>query len=287
MLLVVAMAFLLTLGVTESRAQARDDAAAQPPSIPKKPLRLETFADRVTLKTGETINVNVWIESKLLEDATIAVFFASDQLALEEAPSRQISLPTDSPTTFTFMAKSTGKSNMVVRVTGINKATQEPIAVSRQIQGIEVQSRAQWGTLLFSSSLFGVVIGALLTFGTTWLNEYRQRRKEAVQRKQWIIANLPALLEFDRTAVLDGRETKFESWRGKLLTEGYYVELEKLIEQRSDLTDLAQPLIRAGFRLQDYEDLRLKKRLDLEFQQSLATELEEIIQGLGKLRVAD
>ena len=132
-----------------------------------------------------------------------------------------------------------------------------------------------------------MVLGALLTFGTTWLNECRQRRREAAQRKQWVVENLPAQLEFDRTAVSDGQETKFEAWRGKLLSEGYYAELEKLTERDSDLGELAQAILRAGFRLQDYEDRRLKSRLEPQFQQSLAQDLGKIIKGIKGLRIEE
>jgi len=132
-----------------------------------------------------------------------------------------------------------------------------------------------------------VVLGALLTFGTTRLNECRQRRREAAQRKQWVVENLSAQLEFDRTAVSDGQETKFEAWRGKLLSEGYYAELEKLTERDSDLGELAQAILRAGFRLQDYEDRRLKSRLEPQFQQSLAQDLGKIIKGIKGLRIEE
>ena len=131
------------------------------------------------------------------------------------------------------------------------------------------------------------MLGALLTFGTTRLNECRQRRREAAQRKQWVVENLSAQLEFDRTAVSDGQETKFEAWRGKLLSEGYYAELEKLTERDSDLGELAQAILRAGFRLQDYEDRRLKSRLEPQFQQSLAQDLGKIIKGIKGLRIEE
>jgi hypothetical protein len=70
---------------------------------------------------------------------------------------------------------------------------------------------------------------------------------------------------------------------GKLLTEGYYTELRKLMEQHPDLRDLARELIEAGCQLQDYEGRRLDKRLANQFKEGLAAKLNEIIEGLRKL----
>jgi len=248
-ILVAAMASIFALAAVASQAQVAADAGARTPPAEKEPLRLETFADRLAVKRGESIDVKVWVASKLIESGTVTVHFAQDQLVLEGAPSRP--LPKGLLLSFIFRAKSTGKSNILVRVEGTHKDTKETITASQHIEGIEVQGGAQWWSPLFSSSLFGVVIGALLAFLTTWLNERRQRRGEERQRQQWIIANLPAQLEFDRAAALDGRETNFASWRGKLLTEGYYADLARLTGQEADPKGIAQALIRAGFRLQD------------------------------------
>jgi hypothetical protein len=235
------------------------------------------------VKKGEEINIRVWVKPTLIESAKGNVFYAGDQLELVGEQPREISISPNSPTTFTLRGKSAGKSNILVLVTGLNKTTQELDSASREIQSIEVKSGVQWATALFSNSLFGVVIGALLTLGTTRLSEYRQRRREEAQRKQWVVETLPAYLEFDRTAVLESQESKFESWRAKLI-EGYYTEVERLTEQRSDLTDLAKALMRAGAHLQNYEDLRLKNRLDPQFREELAKELAEIISGIKSLR---
>ena len=244
-------------------------------------MRLEIFADRSVVKKKEGVKVSVWVESRLLESGTVTILFAGDQLVLDGAAS--YSLPRDSPIIFALTGKHPGKSNILVRAQGVHKDTQETITASQRLEGIEVQAIASWWSPLSSSSLLGVVIGALLTFGATWVHERRQRRREKAQRQQWVLAHLPALLAFDRTAVHESRETKFESWRSRLLTEGYYAEVEQLTGQHTNLKDLPNKLISIGFLLQDYEDRRVQKRLEPQLQQHLETELDEIIQGIKRL----
>jgi hypothetical protein len=279
----VAMAFLALLEVASS-AQVTAEAPSQTPLPPRDPRGLEAFADRLAVKRGEGINIRVWVKSALIESAKGNVFYAGDQLELVGEQPREISISPDFPTTFTLRGKSAGKSNILVLVTGVNKITQELESVSKEIQGIEVQSRVQWATALFSNSLLGVILGALLTLGTSRLNDSGQRRREEDQRKRWVVETLPTYLEFDRTAVLESQESKFESWRTKLLNEGYYTVLEKLTEQRSSLKDLAKALVGVGSHLQNYEDFRLKNRLDPQFQEELAKELAEITSGIKSLR---
>jgi hypothetical protein len=253
----------------------------QSPPVLKEPLQLEIFADRSVVKDRESIKVSVWVESSILESGSVTVLVAEDQLVLNGAAS--YSLPRNSPIIFALRGKHPGKSNILVRMQGVHKDTKEMVSASQRLEGIEVQARTSWWSPLPSSSLLGVAVGALLTFGATWLHERRQQRREKVQRRRWVLVHLPALLAFDRTAVQQSRETRFESWRSRLLTEGYYAEVEQLIGQHTNLKDLANKLISTGFLLQDYEDRRVQKRLEPQLQQHLETELDEIIRGLKRL----
>jgi hypothetical protein len=279
--LIAAMAYFSSLAAATSLAPGVPSPGLQNPPVLKEPMRLEIFADRSVVKERESIKVSVWVEPRLLESGVVTVHFAEDQLVLDGAAS--YSLPRDFPITFALRGKHPGKANILVRAQGIYKDTQETITASQRLEGIEVQALASWWAPLSSSSLLGVVIGALLTFGATWLHERRQRRREKAQRQQWVLAHLPGLLAFDRAAVHESRETQFESWRSRLLTEGYYAEVEKLTGQHTNLKDLANKLISTGFLLQDYEDRRVQKRLEPQLQQRLETELDEIIKGIKKL----
>lgn len=264
------------------RGMASEQSQPRPP--PRPPLRLEMFADRPIVKQGERITLTVWVESRHVDTATIVVFFAQEHLTLVGDPSLSVRLPAEGLRTFTFLANRPGKSNMFVHATGINTETNEIVGASGHIQGIEVQAGLLSVGTGFSSSLLGVILGALLTLGTTWLNERRQRRKEEAQRKRWVTEDLPAQLAFDRGAVLAGRGTTLDSWRGKLLTEGYYGELEKLTAQHPTLRDLGQESMRVGFRLQEYEERRVRARLDKPFQDDLAAQLADLIRRIGELR---
>ena len=60
------------ISLTFSPAFAESESQAKPET---KPLRIETFSDRKTLKEGEEIGVKVWIDSELIDRATVTVFF--------------------------------------------------------------------------------------------------------------------------------------------------------------------------------------------------------------------
>ena len=49
-----------------------------------KPLRLETFVDRKILKEKEEIGINVWIDSDLIDNAAVTVFFPETHLEMKE-----------------------------------------------------------------------------------------------------------------------------------------------------------------------------------------------------------
>jgi hypothetical protein len=284
-LVVVAMGSLVSLAALDFQARSLAGEQAQPPATPRQPLRLETFANRLIAKKGESIDIRVWVESTVVDSATVTVFYAHDQLALTTgASSLTVSLPAEGLMTFTFLAQNPGKSNILVHATGIHRETNERVSASGHIQGIEVQPGLLSLGLGFSTSLLGVILGALLTLGTTRLNERRQRHREDAQRRRWVTEDLPAQLASDRAAVLAGRETKFEAWRGKLLSEGYYGELERLAAPHSDLRDLGQQLMEMGLGLQEYEERRLRERLDLPFQRQLADQLADHIGKIGALR---
>jgi hypothetical protein len=250
-------------------------------SPPREPVRLEIFTDRLIVKEQEGLTLSVWVESRLLESGTLTVHLAQDQLHLEGTASRP--LPQTFPLTFALRGQRPGKSSILVRLAGTHKDTKEAITASQRLEGIEVQARTPWWSPLLTSSLLGVMLGALLTFRATWLHERRQRRRERAQRQQWVLTHLPALLSFDRNAVRTGRETRLESWRNKLLNEGYYTELEQLTEPHATLSNLASRLIHTGFLVQDYEESRARKRLEPQVQQHLEQELEAIIQGIKQL----
>ncbi len=220
----------------------------------------------------------------MMDTATVFILLPKEQLVLQGADSQTVSLPMDAPITFTLTGKFVGRSNVLLYVSGINKNTKEVMTLSQQIDGIEIQALTPWWLKLFSNSLFGVLIGALLTFGTTLVNDYRQSNREKKQRKQWLIANLPAQLEANRIAVEQGKAAQFETWISKLLTEGYYAELRDLAEQKNIQNNLVHSLIEISFCLHDYEHDRTRMRLTKEKQETLASKLSETIEILGDLR---
>lgn len=281
--MVIVITSSLSPALANSQPKVTAEVQSQYSPVPEQPLRLKTFADRVAVKEGEIIKLKVWLESELIDSATVTVFFAEDRLALEGNNSTQVSLPMNSPVTFTFIGKNAGQSNILTYVSGIAKKTNKMITTSQQIKGLEVKGADQWWSKLFSNPLSGVFIGALLTFLTTLLNDYREQRRKKIQRNQWLVANLPAQLEANRLAVLNGRETDSESWMSNLLTEGYYTEIQQMIEQKHDRGDLAQALLEAGFRLRDYEYERSNNRLTSNKQDELAKKLTEVIEKLRKL----
>ena len=270
-LLVTAITFPLSPALAESQMQATSEG---------RELHLETFADRVVVKEGEIINIKAWVESELMDSVTVAVFFAKDRLALKGDDSRKVSLPISSPITFTFTGREVGKSNVLTYVSGLNKETNKMITTSQQIQGIEVRAPAQKWSALLSSPLSGVILGAILTFLTTVLitimTDHLEKRGEKSKRRQWVLTNLPAQLEATSLAVHEGREAKFELWMDKLLTEGYYTELQQLIKKED-----AEKILKTGFRLRDYERDRQETYLDVkERYQDDAEKLSEILDKL-------
>lgn len=151
MLLVAAIVFILALAGVACQAQVTADTGAQTSSAQKELLQLETFVDRLVVKNGEGINVKVWVESKLMESATVTLHFTEDQLVLEGASSRPLSK--DFPMSFTFTGKRNGKSSILVRVDGTHKDTKERITASQRLEGIEVQAKTQWWAPLYSTDL--------------------------------------------------------------------------------------------------------------------------------------
>ena len=279
----VITALLSLLTVAAAAPQTHDSAPLSRISpAPPEPLRLESFADRLHLKVGETVNVTVWVESPPLEAAQVTISFARDQLVLQGAETLPVTLPMPSPLHFALRAGTRpGKSNLLIRVTGTQQTTKASATVSQTIQGIEVQAGDRWWLPLVSGPLPGVVIGALLTLGMTLLHERRQRRREETKRQEWVVTHLPAQLEADRIAVSNEQKTDFAAWTSKLLAEGYYAEMQKLTAHRPGLADLPQALLEAGFLLRDYEEARTNNRLANVEKDHLAAQLANII---GRLR---
>ncbi|MEM9274256.1 MAG: hypothetical protein AAGA80_15030 [Cyanobacteria bacterium P01_F01_bin.143] len=264
-----------------------------PVQLESKLLHIETFSDRKTLKEGEEIGIKVWIDSKLIDLATVTVFFPESQLELNEdlfcqdgvkkKLSCEVSLPRSNPVNFAFTGKKLGKFNLLVQVSGENTKIKQEITERLQIQDIEIQAQAQrWSTIL-SNPLFGVLFGGLLTIGTTAFTNYLQSWWAKRQRKQWIKTNLPAQLEVTRQAILQRKETGFELWMDKLRIEGYYTELQKFAKKQSGHEDLAEKLLNIAFCLRDYERDRKNtlKNVEQEYQDvtSNLTEIINILRG--------
>lgn len=279
---------ITTISLTFSPVLAAPKDKVQPEI---KPLRLETFIDRKTLNTDEEIRIKVWIDSdsKLINNATVTVFFPENQLELREDLSCQdgvkknfscqVDLPRVNAVNFTFTGRKNGKFSVLVQVLGQDKKTKKEITERQQIQDIEVQTQAQWWSKLFSSPLLGVFIGGVLTIGTTAFTNWLQSRWAKRQRRQWIISNLPAQLEVTHQAICQGRETGFELWMDKLRNEGYYTELQQFARQKTGQENLAERLLSIAFRLRDYErDRQGTLRNIKENYQEIADDLAQIIQ---------
>ncbi len=274
------------ISLTFSPVLAESEAQVKPET---KLLRLETFTDRKTLKEGEEIGIKVWIDSELIDRATVTVFFPESQLELKKDLSCQdgvkknssceVELPRSKPVNFAFTGRKNGKFSVLIQVSGQDKKTKKEITERQQIQDIEVQAQAPWWDKLLSSPLLGVFIGGALTIGTTAFTNWLQSKWAKSQRKQWILTNLPAQLEVTRQAICQGRETGFELWMDKLRTEGYYTELQQFARQKPGQENLAERLLNIAFRLRDYERDRKGTYQDVkENYREIAEDLAQIIQ---------
>ncbi len=274
------------ISLTFSPVLAESETPVKPET---KPLRIETFSDRKTLKEGEEIGVKVWIDSEFIDRATVTAFFPESQLELNEDHSCQdgvkknssceVALPRSNPVNFAFTGKKQGKFSLLIQVSGENTKTKQEITERQQIQDIEIQEQAQWGSKLLSSPFLGVLIGGVLTIVTTVVTNWLQRQWAKSQRRQWIETNLPAQLEVTRQAICQRRETGFELWMDKLRTEGYYTELQRFAKRKPGHEDLAEDLLSIAFRLRDYERDRKNfplRKLEPEYQ-DVAENLAQII----------
>lgn len=259
----------------------------------KKPIRIETYADKRLLKEGEEISIKVWIDSELIDRVAVTVFFPKNLLELKDKLSCQdglkknssceVELPRSIPLTFTFSGISVGKFNLLIQVSGQDKKTKKEITERQLVQDVEVQAQAQWWSKLLSSPLLGVLIGGALTIITTLLTNYLQGWWAKRQRWQWIMTNLPAQLEVTRQAVLQGREAGFELWMDKLRTEGYYTELQHFAKKKRGQENLAERLLNIAFCLRDYERDRNESFRDMKKKyQNLADDLAQIIRVLNR-----
>ena len=246
-----------------------------------KLLRLQVFADRTKVKVGETINRWVWIESEVIDSANIYIFYAKEKLTFKGKNPLSAALPRNLPITVSFIVKETGNPNILLYSSGVNIKNQQIITSSQQVSGIEVQGSNMWWSSLFSNSLSGVYIGALLTFITTLLNDYRQKSREKIQRKEWIISILPAQMEENRIAVENGKKAQFDSWGNKLIIEGYYTELQTLVKRQPDPQKLVNLLFEVSFLLSDYNQDLANNRSTKRQREDLNNKLLELI-GLLK-----
>lgn len=285
--LIITFLWFVAISLPFSPVLAESQALVKPKT---KPLRLETFADRKLLKEGEEISIKVWIDSELIDHATVTVFFPQSQLHMKEALSCQdgvkknfsceVDLPRSTPVNFAFTGRKVGKFSVLIQVSGQdNKTSQKIITERQQIQDIEVQEQAQWWSMLLSSPLLGVFIGGALTIITTLLTNYLQSRWAKRQRRQWILTNLPAQLKVTWQAICQGRETGFELWMDKLRTEGYYTELQQFAKRKPGQENLTERLLNIAFCLRDYEQDRKETYRDVkENYREIANDLAQIIQ---------
>ena len=247
------------------------------------PLRLETFVDRVILKKDEPLNVQVWVKSKLMNSATVDIFYAKEQLTLAGNHSQPISLSQDSPVTFEFTGNNVGKSNLLIQVTGINKQTKEPITLKEKIENIEIKPLSQWWLNPVITSFLGVFSGVFATFMGTSLNNWRQERKEKKNRRKWIKDNLRLQLRENHKAVSDKKEATYTSWMSTLLTEGYYTELLHLAEQQNNQTNLIEILFAIERDLKNYENARSNNRLTNKMKRDLEEKIAKAIKFLTQI----
>jgi hypothetical protein len=266
-----------------SQTIKKTEIKPQNSSVIEQPIRVISFATREIVKEGEVIPIKVWVESDIMDSATVTLFFAQENMELKEQNPQLVSLPMNYPVSFTLTNVKEGKYNIYIQISGKNKRTNKTITANQQIKDLEVKSSEQVIVKLFSHPLSGVVIGTLLTYLTTSLSDLRGQRKEERQRKQWIVANLPAQLEANRQAVLKRQKAESESWMSKLLTEGYYSEIQRLEKTKPDEVDLGETLLKVGFDLREYEDKRSNNRLSEKDKEELEKRLKDTIEKIGAL----
>src|ERR1044071_7587828 len=244
-LLGLALTSLAPLAAAPSQGKARPGASPTPtPAKEEKTTQpqLEVFADRATLKVGEDINLTVWVQSQATDSIEVKVFYAAEHLQLVGRDSQIISLPQNAPLMFSLKGLKAGKTNLLVRASGKSKDKNEPLMATQRINGIEVQEQTYSLKSILSNSLFGALFGVLLTFATTYLIDRRQRRKEAMQRKQWLTATLPAQIELHRLAINKSQEIDPEVWLSKMMTDGTYKDLQELTRGRQNFGTLVNDL---------------------------------------------
>ena len=279
---------VLALGLVSTAARpqtnSNSDKLAESRDASAHSIQMKLFADRLTVGKDEAVKVNVWVESKSADDCTLQIFFSEPQFTLQGDNPRVVSFsptsPTNLPVTFILKALRPGKSNILVRASGTDKETKKTLSATQQLQGIEVQEGTLSLKTLTSNPLAGVMVGALLTFLTTSLNDRRLRRKERTEKRQWLTGTLPFQLQRASEAVTNEQKTEFDPLTSKLSTENYFAELGKLSKNNSDLI---RTLSRLSRDLHDYEEARINSRLDHTFRDNLATELNQTAQKLREL----
>jgi hypothetical protein len=290
-LLIALALFTLTpiLCVTgdQKRATANPPVGHSNEAEPKSDLKLEVFTDRNTIRKGEQLTLTVWLQSSLTDAVEVRIFFSAPQLNLKGSSLQKVSLPQSQPTTFNFTGAKPGKSNVFVQVSGIRRENGEPLLASQHINGIEVQAQPFSAGGILSNSLFGALLGALfgafLTVGTTYWAELRQKRKEALQRRRWLTASLPAEIETDRLAVERSQKVNVEGWTSKVAIEGYYSDLQELTRKRPPLGNLVNDLIEISWLMRLYEQERLQDRLTDDSRDALIAKLDSVVSALRQI----
>lgn len=286
--ILILIVIVLIINPIYKKNKALAEPIIQPQQIvsSEKGLHLQAFVDRTKIKVDETIIIRVWLESELIDSATVSIFYVKEKIEPQGTSHRTVSLPMKVPIIFSFTGKDFGNTNVFIHASGINQKNNQSITSSQQISGIEVQEPVKLWSGLISNPLAGVIVGALLTFGIALLNDFSQRSREKAQRKHWVLATLPAQLTTNCIAVNREEKAQFETWESKLLTEGYYTELQDLAGRKHNQKEIARMLVEVSFDLRTYEQHRTQKRLTKEEKENLENKLVEIVNSLEALRQA-
>lgn len=246
-------------------------------------LEIQAYADRIFAESGETINIYALATSDFADSITFTSTTVENCLELQGKASETVDMPMKEPVKFVLLAKNPGKCNVLLYAEGLSKDTQQPLIGVSQIKGLEVQTQTRpWATWA-SHSLTGVFLGSLLTFVVTWANDFRQRKMEKKQRREWTFKTLPTHLAVSRVSIDQEKAIQVEPWENKLLMEGYYSDLQDLVRGKEDAGDLPSELIRIGFLLRDYEQDRKTNRLTPQKKKELYLRLDRAIGLLQNL----
>lgn len=252
-------------------------------------INIETFLDRRSIQYGESINLKVWINSKITDSVDIQVFYSEDRLLLNNKKYRTVKLPINQPERFTFRGLKYGKYDLYLRITGINKNNNIPFVEHKIVRDIEVKRSLAHQTIskLISGTLPGVIVGTILGLMVTLFNNSQQEKKENKQRKKWIVQTLPSQLKRHELAIRKAKPVRYQWYMNKLLKEGYYDDLLQLIAKKSLSGNLAEELLDLEWKFKEYEKEKNQSTLNDKFsnvQKELQKNIFDLINNLQKLK---